>query len=192
MSALVFAVQHRSVDLVAMSALRALRDELGLGDALSDLRRDELTVLEGASPADADKWVDACTHTQHWFNPNKHRFAMFAAHPGATAAAAGEAAWPEPWLGELLASDRPDLLARLQGGDAPSGEGALRAWLALADPAAGATGPSPVSFAVWQHEGAAGSAPPGWSSGAWACPPGARPSSPPARWWPARAARGCW
>lgn len=161
MSALVFAVQHRSVDLVAMSALRALRGELGLGDELASLRRDELTVIEGATVSDADGWVEACTHTQHWFNPNKHRFALFAAEAGATAAAAGEGDWPDPWLDGLLASDRPDLRARLQSGDAPSGEAALRAWLALGEGGGGAGAPSPLSFAVWQHEGATGPLPAG-------------------------------
>jgi hypothetical protein len=122
MSALAFLVHHRSVDLVGVTALHALRSDMGFDQVVISLRRDDAYILEGKGVhADRD-WADSCLAQAHWFNPNKHRHAAYEAAPGALAAAQSGAAWPRPWLGKLLASDRPDLAEGEQEG--------LKGWLA--------------------------------------------------------------
>ncbi len=166
MSAYVFALCHRTVDLVAATAASTLRDALGLGEDLIALRRDDLHVLEDCRGEPA-AWAAASAAHAAWFNPNTHRHAFFSAAEGAVDAAADFAAsgrvvdeegidWPRPWLGRILHSDRADLLearsaASAGGGgavDAASTAGDLSAWLAL--PAAG--GAFAVSLAAFDAE----------------------------------------
>lgn len=123
MSTLAFLVRGRSVDLVAMTAFNTLRDTLGLGDEIVGLLRDDLFAIEGVD-AGAD-WVAACQAQQHWFNPNKHRYAAFRAADGAVASIRTDGAWPEPWLEALISTDRPDLEGT--GG----GEHPRRAWIGV-------------------------------------------------------------
>jgi hypothetical protein len=107
-SSFAFLVHHRSVDLTAMSAAHALRHDLGLGDDLIGLRRDDVTAIEPAG-GDPVEWSRACAATAHWFNPNKHRFAFFTAEAGALAGLEHGRDFPRPWLKRILFSDRPDL-----------------------------------------------------------------------------------
>ncbi len=128
MSAWVFLVRGRGVDLVAMTALHALRETMGLADEVQALHRDDLVSIEGAVSGTAEEWADSLTARQHWFNPNKHRYALYEAAMGAHAAAEGSTAWPEPWLRRRVASDRPELAAR------PPAVDALAEWLELSGP----------------------------------------------------------
>lgn len=116
MKALVFFVRHRSVDLVGMTAASALRERMGMGDRLLVLRRDDVFALEAAELGSAEPWLRGFTATTHWFNPNKHRFALYVARAGAIAAATSGSAWPSPWIESLLHSDRPDLSSGPQHG----------------------------------------------------------------------------
>lgn len=116
MSDLGFLVRGRSVDLVAMTAGRALRTTLGLGDEVVDLLRDQLVCIAGVEDSTAGDWTAAVHAHQHWFNPNKHRFASYLSSDGALAAVAGSGAWPSPWLRELVDTDRPDLMAARDAG----------------------------------------------------------------------------
>ncbi len=124
MQPLVFLLRRRAVDLVAVSAAATLRDALGLGERLRALRRDDGYCLENLQEGSQEEWLRACVHRPSWFNPNTHRHALFAAAPGAHAAARQEGSWPEPWLGSLLGSDRPELA------EPPSCDH-LEAWLSL-------------------------------------------------------------
>jgi len=153
MRALTFAVQHRGVDLVAMTAARALRGPLGLGSRLVELRRQEAKVLEiGGSASSASgstpltgtvgDWAAACTRVAPWFNPNKHRYALFEARPGALAAARQEGGWPDPWLLRLVSTDRPG------PSGAPPSSPPLDGWLALPQ----RPGAYAVTMAVWDRE----------------------------------------
>lgn len=154
MSALVFLVHHRSVDLVGMTAANALRDRMGLAETLLELRRDDVFVFEGASADDADAWTKAFTSHTHWFNPNKHRYGLYAASSGAVGAARDRSAWPAPWIDGMLASDRPDLAGR-------SGVEGLSSWLAM-DPSEGLV----QSVLSWDLEDGFGGLPEGhWPAG---------------------------
>ncbi len=126
MSDLAFLVRGRSVDLVAMTAFNTFRDTLGLGDEIALLGRDDVYVIENVDEGDAPAWIEACTDHQHWFNPNKHRFAAVLAHDGALEAVRTEGTWPHPWLQRLIQTDRPDLVASQRAID-----DVLRAWLAV-------------------------------------------------------------
>jgi len=137
MSDLSFLVRGRSVDLVAMTAGRALRTTLGLGDEVIDLFRDQLVCVAGVGKSSAASWTGAVLAHQHWFNPNKHRFASYISSDGALAAVAGGGTWPSPWLSELVDTDRPDLVA---GRDAGASGDLLAAWMAPP--------PEPGAFAV--------------------------------------------
>ncbi len=161
MSAYVFALCHRTVDLVAATAGATLQNALGLGERLIALRRDDLYALEGAEGA-AEEWAAACAEHAAWFNPNTHRHAFFRAQAGAVDAARRFAAgaspapdggltWPSPWIGALLHTDRADLSGRrvpwesdrpLAAGRASSD---LEAWLAL-PPEGGAYAVSLAAF----------------------------------------------
>ena len=116
MSDLTFLVRGRSVDLVAMTAGRALRTTLGLGEEVLDLFRDQLVGIAGVEKSAAPSWTAAVLAHQHWFNPNKHRFASYLSSDGAHAAVAGGGSWPSPWLRELVDTDRPDLVASRDAG----------------------------------------------------------------------------
>jgi len=105
----VFVVRHRTVDLIAMSALRALRVELGMGDRLASLARDDAFALSGEA---GSVTREACLAQAHWFNPNKHHHGWFGAEADLPAALAGTGDWPAGWIGGLRATDRPDLLDR--------------------------------------------------------------------------------
>lgn len=111
MSDLSFLVRGRSVDLVAMTARHALQTTLGLGDEVLDLYRDQLVCVAGVDQAHGAEWTAAIAARQHWFNPNKHRFASYLSADGALVAAAGKGDWPSPWLSALVDADRPDLVA---------------------------------------------------------------------------------
>jgi hypothetical protein len=155
MSALAFLVRGRSVDLVAMTALHALRDTLGLGDEVISLARDEMVVIEGVDLRSASEWTAGFTHQQHWFNPNKHRFAAFEVSEGALARARSEAsAWPHPWVRALIETDRPDLVALQQAGRLAD---PLAAWLG----APAGPGHFAVPLAVWDRESAVDALPAG-------------------------------
>ena len=116
MSDLSFLVRGRSVDLVAMTAGRALRTTLGLGEEVVDLFRDQLVCVADVDKSAAGAWTSAVLAHQHWFNPNKHRFASYLSSGGAVAAVAGSGTWPSPWLSELIDTDRPDLIASRDAG----------------------------------------------------------------------------
>lgn len=120
MSALVFLVRGRGVDLVAMTARHALRETMGLGGEVVDLQRDDLVIVEGVR--EETGWLEAFTARQHWFNPNKHRYALARAKEGAFAAARG-GSWPQRWLERVVATDRPDL--------DPAVDDVFSAWLGL-------------------------------------------------------------
>ena len=154
MSALVFLVRGRSVDLVAMTATRALRDTMGLEGRLHSLLRDDLIVLEGARAEEGEAWTEACTSHAHWFNPNKHRHAMVEAVAGALDAARDSAPWPEPWLRKLLHTDRPDLVARHGTIEDP-----LEAWTLGRETEA--EGVHAVTLVSWDHEDAGSALPAG-------------------------------
>jgi len=124
MQPLVFLLRRRAVDLVAVSAAAALRDALGLRERLRALRRDDGYSLENLTEGSQEEWLRACVHRASWFNPNTHRHALFAAAPGAHAATLQGETWPKPWLGRLLASDRPELAK-------PGSCDDLDAWLSL-------------------------------------------------------------
>lgn len=150
MSELVLLVRRRGVDLVAMSALTALRGPCGLGDRLVALCRDDGYVLGLSGAFDAAAWERACVARADWFNPNKHRYALYEGQPGALDAARGVAAWPSPWLTRRLGSDRPDLAAT-------AGRDELEAWLAL--PAQPST--TRHSLLAWQCDDAVAALPHG-------------------------------
>lgn len=153
MSALAFLVRGRSVDLVAMTALHALRDTLGLGDEVVALTRDDVVVIEGLALGDAARWTAGFTAQQHWFNPNKHRFAavevadgaLACARPDAKAVAGADAAWPHDWMRALRDTDRPDLLALKAAGTV---DDVLRAWIG----GAAAPGHYAVPLVAWDRE----------------------------------------
>ena len=111
MSDLSFLVRGRSVDLVAMTARHALRTTLGLGDEVVDLFRDQLVCIADVDESSARDWTAAVAAHQHWFNPNKHRFASFLSAGGVFDAVRGRSEWPSPWLSAAVDSDRPDLAA---------------------------------------------------------------------------------
>lgn len=96
MSDLSFLVRGRSVDLVAMTARRTLQSTLGLGDEIVDLTRDQLVCISGIPDDSGAAWTEAIAAHQHWFNPNKHRFASFLSADGAFAAIAGKGSGPRP------------------------------------------------------------------------------------------------
>jgi hypothetical protein len=96
---------------------------MGFDQVVVSLRRDDAYILEGRSVrADAD-WVNSCLGQAHWFNPNKHRHAAYEATLGAHVAAESGAPWPQPWLGKLIATDRPDLAGSKRDG--------LESWLLM-------------------------------------------------------------
>jgi hypothetical protein len=73
---LVLAVALKVTDNEARSALEALRVKMGLGDAVADLVRDELWVLEIDAPSDTkarDAVARLAASTNIFANPNKHR-----------------------------------------------------------------------------------------------------------------------
>lgn len=151
MSAYAFLVRGRSVDLVSMSAAHALRVDLGVGDELVALHRDEVHLLEGIEGGDPGAWTDACTRHANWFNPNKHRFALCEAAEGGIEAARTGGPWPTPWLHRRVHTDRPDILAHSGGADA------LHEWLGLTpDDDAVA-----VTLAVWDRDEVDGRLPAG-------------------------------
>lgn len=150
MSALAFLVRGRSVDLVAMTAFNTLRDTLGLGDEVLLLNRDDVFVIEGIDGDDAPAWVEACKSHQHWFNPNKHRFAACLAGDGALEAARSGTAWPDPWLERRVDTDRPDLVAAATDTGDP-----LAAWLGLGRH----EGAFAVPLIAWDREDGVGSLP---------------------------------
>jgi hypothetical protein len=142
MSAYAFLVRGRSTDLVAMTAAQSLRDHFTAPDELTALWRDEVVLLEGVQRGDPGQWTDACTAHAHWFNPNKHRFALVEAAPGGIEAARHGGPWPLPWLRRRLHTDRPDILARSEPRDP------LAEWLGRDDE----SGSTAVSLAVWDHD----------------------------------------
>lgn len=144
MSAAVFVVRHRTVDLIAMSALRALRVELGVGDDLVSLSRDDAYALDGAV---ADIPATLCLGQAHWFNPNKHRHGWFSAPGSVPAALRDGGTWPQEWLSTLQSTDRPDLLDRTGV--------TWEDWVAAPD------GSRPVSLVTWDLERPVTAAP--WS-----------------------------
>ena len=150
MSSMVFLVRGRSVDLVAMTAFNTLRDTLGLGDEILLLNRDDVFVIEGVQPSDVPAWVEACKAHQHWFNPNKHRFAACLARDGAVEAARSGTAWPDPWLERRVDTDRPDLVAA-----GPDAGDPLEDWLGLARH----EGAFAVPLLAWDREDGIGSLP---------------------------------
>ena len=157
MSALTFLVRGRSVDLVAMTAFNTLRDTLGLGDEIALLNRDDVFVIEGVDAASAPAWIEACTAHQHWFNPNKHRFAAALSADGALEAARSDGEWPHPWLTGLVRTDRPDLVA---AGDVDAD--VLGAWLGLRASAEHFA----VPLVAWDREDSIGALPGGhWPDG---------------------------
>lgn len=127
MSDLSFLVRGRSVDLVAMTARRALQTTLGLADEVVDLYRDQLVCIAGVEESAAADWTAAIGAHQHWFNPNKHRFASYLSADGALAAVRGQGTWPSPWLRALVDTDRPDLAASRDAGDP---QDLLSGWIA--------------------------------------------------------------
>ncbi|RKZ13498.1 hypothetical protein DRQ53_03025 [bacterium] len=145
MSDLSFLVRGRSVDLVAMTARRALQTTLGLGDEVLDLMRDQLVCIAGVEDASAAEWSAAIASHQHWFNPNKHRFASFVSADGAFAAIKGNGDWPSPWLREIVDTDRPDLVAARESGKL---EDLLAGWMAPPSEA----GAFAVSFIAYDLE----------------------------------------
>lgn len=149
MSALAFLVRHRTIDLVAMTAAQALRSHLGLNGSLIHLRRDDAYVVEHEDLGDSRAWVRPCAERVHWFNPNKHRHALFEAEPGAVQAVQEGRSFPRPWLGPLVDTDRPDLQSR-------TGRGLAR-WLAF--PAC--EGAYAAVLASWQRDDAVATLPPG-------------------------------
>jgi hypothetical protein len=154
MSDLGFLVRGRSVDLVAMSARKTLRDTMGLREEVLDLLRDQLVCVGGVADGEAAGWTAAIAAHQHWFNPNKHRFASYLTNEGAFAAVRGDGRWPSPWLQEMVDTDRPDLVAARDGGD----EGDLLAgW--MAPPAE--LGAFAVSFLAYDLEDGVSSLPAG-------------------------------
>jgi hypothetical protein len=140
-SELVLLVRQRGVDLVVMSAAAALRGPCGLGERLLRLLRDDGYLVEVPGVPDGPAWERACTARADWFNPNKHRYALYAAAPGGIAAVREADRWPWPWLLRRLGTDRPDL-AGMGGCDE------LDAWLALA----GDRQAYAVSLAAWQRD----------------------------------------
>jgi hypothetical protein len=127
MSDLSFLVRGRSVDLVAMTARHALQTTLGLADEVIDLLRDQLVLVAAIDEAGAEEWTEAVSAQQNWFNPNKHHFASYLSSDGALAAARDQAAWPSPWLQQLVDTDRPDLVAARESGRAGD---LLAGWMA--------------------------------------------------------------
>jgi hypothetical protein len=156
MSALAFLVHHRSVDLVGVTAMHALQSEMNYAKIVVALRRDDAYILEGSGVEADQSWIDACLAQAHWINPNKHRHAFYAANAGAIAAAETGAAWPRPWLGKMLSTDRPDLV----GGS----HSALASWLSAEAPEH--DGEFSVTLASWDHESGIAALPHGnWPSG---------------------------
>lgn len=151
MSAYAFLVRGRSTDLVAMTAAQALRAHFTRPSELVSLLRDDVYLLEGVEGSDPGLWTDACTSHAHWFNPNKHRFALMEAAAGGIDAARAATDWPAPWLTMRLHTDRPDILARGSRRDA------LEEWLGL-EPDPGITS---VSLVAWEHEDVGGVLPAG-------------------------------
>jgi hypothetical protein len=145
MSDLSFLVRGRSVDLVAMTARRALQETLGLGDEVVDLYRDQLVCIAEVGEPAAGHWTEAVAGRQHWFNPNKHRFASYLSSPGALDAARGSGDWPSPWLQALVESDRPDIVAAQEAG---TQQDLLSGWIA---PVA-ASGAFAVAFIAYDLE----------------------------------------
>ncbi len=143
MNAMALLVRHRSVDLVAMTALHALRSSMG-ATGLIDLRRDDVFAWEGPDLGAPGAWIERATAQANWFNPNKHRFALFETAPGALEAARTDKPFPTPWLGDLVASDHPAL---------ETGRYGIADWL----------GPPEEGFAVtllaWDREMGEGSLP---------------------------------
>jgi hypothetical protein len=127
MSDLSFLVRGRSMDLVAMTARTALRSTLGLGDEIVELGRDDVVVVHDIEDAAGGDWTSAVGSHQHWFNPNKHRFAAFLSDGAAFEAIEGRGEWPSPWLSSLVDTDRPDLVAARDAGGIPD---LLSAWMA--------------------------------------------------------------
>ncbi len=141
MSAYAFLVRGRGSDLVAMTAAQALRSHFTREGELVSLQRDEVHLLEGVEGSDPGEWTDACTAHAHWFNPNKHRFALVEAASGGIQAARRASPWPSPWLEMRLHTDRPDILSTDHRRDA------LTEWLGLEEnPETTA-----VCLAVWEH-----------------------------------------
>jgi hypothetical protein len=151
MSAYAFLVRGRSTDLVAMTAAQSLRSHFAHEGELVSLMRDDVHLLEGVEGSDPGQWTDACTSHAHWFNPNKHRFALVEAAPGGISAARRAVAWPTPWLKMRLHTDRPDILASGEPRDA------LSEWLAQSE----TPGTTAVSLAVWEHDESGGTLPAG-------------------------------
>lgn len=145
MSALAFLVRGRSVDVVAMTAIHALRDTLGFGDEVAGLTRDDFVLVEGVDAAAAEAWQRGFTSQQHWFNPNKHRFAALEVAEGGLRCAREGGDWPDPWARRLVDTDRPDLVARRARGEV---DDVLGAWIG-AEPRAGHYA---VPLAVWDRE----------------------------------------
>ncbi len=145
MSDLSFLVRGRSVDLVAMTASRALRTTLGLGEEVLDLFRDQLVCIAGVEKPAAQSWTGAVLAHQHWFNPNKHRFASYLSSDGALRAVTGGGTWPSPWLSELIDTDRPDLMASRDSGEPGD---LLAGWMAPPS----ASGAFAVSFIAYDLE----------------------------------------
>jgi len=139
--AIAFLVRHRTVDLVGMSALHALRTDMGFGEEIIGLRRDDFFAIEGRDAEASRAWTDACLAQAHWYNPNKHRFACYAATAGAIATATKSSDWPREWLGELFESDRPDLLDGQHSG--------LRDWIRTPEVPVEATS---MALAAWDRE----------------------------------------
>jgi len=155
MSTLSFLVRGRSVDLVAMTAFNTFKNTLGLGDEIVGLLRDDLFAIEGIDESAAETWVAACQAQQHWFNPNKHRYAAFLATDGAVACVRDDGSWPEPWLQSMVSSDRPDL-------ESADVEDPRRAWIGVRP----TTGAYAVPVVAWDREEGAGSLPGGdWPDG---------------------------
>jgi len=151
MSAYVFCVRHRTVDLVGMTATHALRERMGLGQQLVELRRDDVFAVEGEELGAGAAWAEACLAQAHWFNPNKHRYGLYEAREGALAVAAAQSdEWPVNWLGKLVRTDRPDL-------DGRTNVAGLESWLAF-DSIAGAHA---AAMCAWDLEEGLGALPEG-------------------------------
>jgi hypothetical protein len=157
-SAVALLVRHRTVDLVAMTAAHALRSELGLGAELVALTRDDVYVIEGEALGAPEAWSRPCTERAHWFNPNKHRHALFEAAPGAVEAVRNGTGFPRPWLGRVVSTDRSDLPSATDGGRGPDvNRRGLSRWLALPP----RPGVHAVAIASWDLDQAVTSLPPG-------------------------------
>ncbi len=125
--------RHKGVDLHAATARRVMRDRLGGGDRLVDLRRCEFHVFGGAvgggtaraAGGEAAPALATLLATGRCYNPNKHRYGHFAGGGDFDWREGAGGPLPAGWPGRPLAADdgeaAPGLLDALLGGAAPAG-----------------------------------------------------------------------